>query len=59
MYSLHMGNMSGHSILVSKPYGKTPARVPSCSWEGNVKTFVTKLGSEGIDWIHLVHIRPF
>jgi hypothetical protein len=46
------------TVFWSQPYGKTPTRLLSCRWEGNVKMFLTKLGNEGIGWIQLVHVRP-
>jgi hypothetical protein len=41
-----------YTILVGKPEAKKPLR-----WEDNIKTDLTEIGSEGVDWINLTQDR--
>jgi hypothetical protein len=44
-------------ILDGKPQGKRPLRRPRRRWEGNIKTDLTEMGYEDVDWIHLAQDR--
>jgi hypothetical protein len=43
--------------LVGKPEGEGPLIRPRCRWEDNIKTDVTEIGWEGVDWMHLAQDR--
>jgi hypothetical protein len=53
-----MGGMRNSvSILVGKPEGKSPLGRPRHRWEDNIRMDLREVGSEGVDWVHLVQDR--
>jgi hypothetical protein len=44
-------------FLVGKPKGKRPLERPKCRWEDGIKTDLTEIGWEGVEWIHLAQDR--
>jgi hypothetical protein len=49
-----IGKRSGvYRVLVMKPEGRRPLGRGSCKWEGNIKTYLQKVGCGGMDWIEL------
>jgi hypothetical protein len=50
-----MGNMKNvYKILVAKPNRKKPFRRFGRGWEDNIRTDVTEIRWNVLDWIHLV-----
>jgi hypothetical protein len=53
-----MGTMKDPSkILVGYPKGKIRIRRPRRRWEDNIKTNLSEVDLEGVDWIHLTKGR--
>jgi hypothetical protein len=48
---------NAYNILVEKPVGKRPLGKYWRRWEGNIRMDLRKIGSEGVDWIHLARGR--
>jgi hypothetical protein len=46
-----------YKILIGKPEGKTPLGSPRRRWEDNIEMDITKIGLDGVDWIHLTEDR--
>jgi hypothetical protein len=46
-----------HKILIGKREGRRPLGRPRHRWEDNIRTDLTEIGWEGVDWIHLVQDR--
>jgi hypothetical protein len=46
-----------YKILVKKAAGKRLLGRPKCKWEDNIKKVVTRIGCEGMDWIHMAQYR--
>jgi hypothetical protein len=44
---------NAHSVLVAKSEGKKSLEIPRCTCEDTIKTYLTDIGWEGMDWIHL------
>jgi len=42
-----------YKILVGKPEGKRPFGRPRRRWEYNIRTDLTWIGWDVVDWIHL------
>jgi hypothetical protein len=42
-----------YKILIRKPKGKRPLGRPRHKWKDNIRMDLTKIGWEGMDWIHL------
>jgi hypothetical protein len=40
-------------VLVGKPEGKRPARIPRHRWEDNIKMELREIRWGGMDWIHI------
>jgi hypothetical protein len=45
-----------YKIWVGKPEGRRLGR-PRNRWEHNIKTYLRKIGLEGVDWIHVAQDR--
>jgi hypothetical protein len=43
--------LSVYRVLVGKPKGKRPLRIPSRKWEDNIKMHLQEAGYEGMDRI--------
>jgi hypothetical protein len=43
-----------YNILVGKPEGKRPLRVPKIRWDDNID--VREIWWEGVDWIHVAEV---
>jgi hypothetical protein len=43
--------------MVGKPEGKRPLIRPRHKWEDNIRTNLTEIRWEGVDWIHLTQDR--
>jgi hypothetical protein len=48
---------NAYRILLGKPEGKRPLRIPRCTWVDNIKINLTEKGWGGMDWIDLAHDR--
>jgi hypothetical protein len=48
---------NAYTILVGKPEGKKTLRRSKRNWEDNIKTDLTEIRLEGVDWIHLAQDR--
>jgi hypothetical protein len=49
-----MGKHSGvHRVLVGKPDGKRPLRIPRRRWKDNIKMDLQEVGACRVDWIEL------
>jgi hypothetical protein len=46
-----------YKILVGKPEGKRPFVRSRCRWEDKTKMDRRKIGSKGVDWIHVFEVR--
>jgi len=44
-------------ILIGIPEGKRPLGRTRHRWEDNIKMYLTEIGWEGVDWIHLAQDR--
>jgi hypothetical protein len=44
---------NAYRILVEKPEGKISLRRPNHRWENNIKTDLSEIDLDGVDWIHL------
>jgi hypothetical protein len=44
---------NAYKILVRKPEEKRLLGRPKCRREFNIRIYLRKIGSQGIDWIHL------
>jgi hypothetical protein len=44
---------NAYNNLVGKPEGKIPLVRPTYRWEDNIRMDITKIGFEGVDWMHL------
>jgi hypothetical protein len=42
-----------YRVLVGKPEGKRPFRIPRLMWEDNIKMDLQEVGCGGMDWIEL------
>jgi hypothetical protein len=57
-HETRMGEMrNAYDILVGIPEGKRPLGRPRHRCEDNTRTEFTKIGWEGVDWIHLARDR--
>jgi hypothetical protein len=53
-----MGEMrKTYNILDGKPEGKRPHGRPGRRWEDNIRKYLTAIGCEVVDWIHLAEER--
>jgi hypothetical protein len=48
-----MGRTGTYRILMGKPERKRPLGTPTRRWVENIKTDLTEIGWDGMDWIHL------
>jgi hypothetical protein len=48
---------SAYRILVGKPEGNRPLRIPRRRWVENIKMDLREIGWDGMDWIHLAEDR--
>jgi hypothetical protein len=48
---------NAHRTLVGKPEAKQPLGRPGRRWVNNIKIDLREIGSDGMDWIHLVQNR--
>jgi hypothetical protein len=48
-----MGDRNTYKILVAKPEWKSPLGRPRRRWEENIRTDLTEIGYEGVDWMDL------
>jgi len=48
---------NAYKILVGKPEDKRPFGRPRCTWEGNIRMDLRRIGREVLDWTHLVQNR--
>jgi hypothetical protein len=48
---------NAYKILVEKPEGEKLLGRVRCRWEDNIRMYLTKIGWEGVDWIHLTQDR--
>jgi len=46
-----------YTILDGRQKAKRPFGTPKLISEGNIKVDLKETGSEGVDWLHLVHWR--
>jgi hypothetical protein len=46
-----------YRVLVGKPEGKRPLRIPRHRWEDNIKMDLQEVGGGSMDWIELAHDR--
>jgi hypothetical protein len=46
-----------YRVLVRKPEGKVPLRIPRHWWEDNIKMGLKNICQEDVGWIHLAHDR--
>jgi hypothetical protein len=46
-----------YSILLGKPEGKSPLGRPRRRWVDNIKTDLTEIGWDGVDWIDVAQDR--
>jgi len=46
-----------YNILDGKPEGKRPHGRPGRRWEDNIRKYLTAIGCEVVDWIHLAEER--
>jgi hypothetical protein len=54
----HMGDIrNAYNILVRKPEGRRPVRIPTRRWEDNIRMDPREIGLEGVCWIHLARDR--
>jgi len=44
-------------VLVERPKGKTPLRIPKLRWEDNITMDLQEVGYRGMDWIDLARDR--
>jgi hypothetical protein len=55
-----MGEMrNAYKMLVGKLEGKRPLKRPRHRWEDNIKMDLSKIGLEGVVWIHLDQDRDW
>ena len=53
-----MGEWRGvYRVLVGKPGGKRPLRIPRHRWDDNIRMNLQQVGYVGIDWIELAQDR--
>jgi hypothetical protein len=50
-------NRNAYRILVGKPKGKRPLRIPRRRWVDNIKRYLREIGWDGMDWIDLAQDR--
>jgi hypothetical protein len=48
---------NAYRILVGKPEGKSPLRIPRCRWVNNIKMDLGEIGWDGMAWIDLAQDR--
>jgi hypothetical protein len=48
---------NAYMILVGKPEGKRPPRIPRRRWVNNIKMDLREIGWDGMDWIDLAQNR--
>jgi hypothetical protein len=48
---------NAYKILVGKSEDKRPFGRPRCTWEGNIRMDLRRIGREVLDWTHLVQNR--
>jgi len=54
----HMGEVGNeYRILVRKPEGKKPLGRLRHRWEDNIRTNLSEIVWEGVDWMHLAQDR--
>jgi hypothetical protein len=46
-----------YRVLVGKPEGKIPLKIPSRRWKDNIKMDLQDVGCEGMGWIELSEDR--
>jgi hypothetical protein len=46
-----------YEVLVGKPEGKRPLGRSRSRWEDDIRMDLRKIGSRGVDWIQLAHVR--
>jgi hypothetical protein len=46
-----------YRLLVGKPEGKRPLRIPSCRWVDNIRMDLGEVGWGDMDWSGLAHVR--
>jgi len=49
-----MWERNAYKILIGKSEGKRQLGRHKRRWEGNIRMDLREIGSEGMDWIHLV-----
>jgi hypothetical protein len=53
-----MGEKRGvYRVLMGKPEGRRPLRIPRHRWEDNIKMDLQKVRCGGVDWIDLAQDR--
>jgi hypothetical protein len=45
---------NAYKVLVGKPEGNRPLKIPRCRWEDNIKMDPKEIRGEDVDWIRLV-----
>jgi hypothetical protein len=48
-----MGGRGIYRVLVERPEGKRPLRIPRRRWEDNIKLDLREIGIDGANWIRL------
>jgi hypothetical protein len=46
-----------YRVLVGRPEGKRPLRIPRRRWEDNIKMDLREIGIDGLNWIRLAQDR--
>jgi hypothetical protein len=46
-----------YRVLLGRPGGKRPLRIPRSRWEDNIKMNLREIGIDGANWIRLVEDR--
>jgi len=46
-----------YRVLVGKPEGNRPLRIPRCRWKDNIKMDLQEVGCAVVDWIELAQDR--
>jgi hypothetical protein len=53
----HGREKNAYRVLLGKPEGKKPLRIPRCRWEDNIKMYLIEIKWDGMDWIDLAQDR--
>jgi len=48
---------NAYKILFRKPERKKPLGRSRYKWEDNIRMYLTEIGLEDMDWMHLAHCR--